>query len=120
MTSPPQSVKDVPHHEEAFHVLESNTSVKSQLSHWHATKGREHRSFLRNLIPSFQWKTQKNSPNEVVVHNPIKLIMSVPLKGWIMFIVGSFAWVVSRRGWVGCAVLTISAMVSTTSPCRLR
>lgn len=96
MVSPPQSVKDAPVHYDSSSETElAHTSVKSQLSHWHAIKGRDHRSFVRNLIPPFQWKTQKNSPNEVVVHNPWTLIRSVPAKGWLYFLVGWFAWTVS-------------------------
>lgn len=119
MVSPPQSFKDTPRHYEESDDGLAHTSVKSQLSHWHAIKGREHRSFVRNIVPSFRWKTQKNSPNEIVIHNPIKLLRSVPAKGWLYFLVGWFAWTVS----ILIAAVNISrtpangfsAMVSTTS-----
>lgn len=122
MVSPPQSIKEPPQHYEASDDGIAHTSVKSQLSHWHAIKGREHRSFIRNLVPSFQWKTQKNSPNEIVVHNPIKLVRSVPAKGWLYFLVGWFAWTVSSIVCLSAASvapqLTASVTDSTTLPSR--
>lgn len=121
MVSPPQSFKETHQHYDSASSDDgiAHTSVKSQLSHWHAIKGREHRSFVRNIVPSFRWKTQKNTPNEVVIHNPFKLLASVPAKGWLYFLVGWFAWTVSIPAG-GVASLTPSVTDSTTSPSRSR
>ena len=62
-------------------------SVSAQLATWHA--GRGNRSFLSAMIPRWRKLTVEE---QKITKNPVKLLMMVNLRGWLMFFSGWFAW----------------------------